>query len=190
MNTKQSTEATYELIGNDAMGWLEQAITLKLSADIILKELLAVLPQSQVVPGIREKKLACIRSFMLLTGLAFENLIKGIFVARYPNLVSKQKMDTALWSAIRKGHGISTLAKQVTILQSAELDVLVRLEEYIVWAGRYPIPMNSNQYFQSEAPRNLRTFKSTDPALVNGLFERLSEILTDERRKTGDKSNQ
>jgi hypothetical protein len=48
----------------------------------------------------------------------------------------------------QKGHGISTLANQVTS-QPAELSLLTHLEESLIWAGRYPIPMNSTQYFQT-----------------------------------------
>jgi len=177
-------EEMYEVVGQDALGWLEYAKTLKLSADLILEALTRDLPQPQVLPGVRERKLAYVRSFMLLTGLAFENLIKGIFIARNPKLVDRKKLDAKQWLAVRKGHGISTLTNQVTSLNPAELNLLTRLEEYLIWAGRYPIPMNSTQYFQtmmsnklSADPQELREFNTKDPELINSLFERLSAIL-------------
>jgi len=184
--TRQEAEEMYAFVGQDALGWLEYATTLKLSADVILQELIRISPQPQVRTGVRERKLAYVRSFMLLTGLAFENLIKGILIARQPSLVDKQKLNTKLWSSVRKGHGISTLAKKVTSLTPAELNLLTRLEEYLVWGGRYPIPRNSFDYFKSLNPKQkLGSDTSTDPKLINGLFERLSGILESERHKQG-----
>jgi hypothetical protein len=112
--------------------WFEQAKALKLSAEVILAEFSRISSQSQVQPGVTEKQLGYMRSFMLLTGLAFENLIKGIFIARDPSPVGRKKLDTRLWPSVRKGHGISTLAKMVTSLTPAELNLLSRLEEYLV----------------------------------------------------------
>jgi hypothetical protein len=181
---RQQAEEMYEIVGQDPLQWFEHANTLKLSADVILQELSRISPQPQVRPGVREKKLAYVRSFMLLTGLAFENLIKGIFIAQDPSLVDRKKLDTQLWSSVRKGHGISTLAKKVTSLSSAELNLLTRLEEYLVWGGRYPIPRNSFDYFKSLNPEARLTIDmSRDPTLISGIFNRLSDILESERDK-------
>jgi hypothetical protein len=38
------------------------------------------------------------------------------------------------------GHGIVQMAKEVTTLTSDEIDLLERLEIYLVWAGRYQLP--------------------------------------------------
>jgi excisionase family DNA binding protein len=179
-------EKTYEVVGQDALGWREKAKTLKLSADLILQELIRISPQPQVRPEVRERKLAYVHSFMLLTGLAFENLIKGIFIARNPKLVDRKKLDAKLWLAVRKGHGISTLANQVTSLNPAELNLLTRLEESVIWAGRYPIPMNSTQYFQTMKSKTLDSI--ADSELINSLFERLSAILEMERSERSERS--
>ena len=176
MSQKQDAESLYVLIGQDAQMWLEQATQLKMSADVILVELEKILPRSQVLPGVRVKKLAYIHSFMLLTGLAFENLIKGILIGRDKTVVDQQKINSRLWN-IRGGHGIAELAKRVASVTSNESDLLRRLEEYLFWAGRYPLPLNSDVYFKNQ---NLLTFKTTDIALINQLFDRLAEILKNE----------
>jgi hypothetical protein len=177
-------EEMYTLVGQDPLAWLEHAQTLKLSADVILQEFLRILPQSLALPGVRERELGYIRAFMLLTALAFENLIKGIFIARNSHLVDRQKLDGKLWSAVRKGHGISTLAQEVISLNTAERHILTRLEEHLIWASRYPIPMNSTQYFQammskklSSDPQMLMVFTTEDPEVINTLFGRLSALL-------------
>ena len=176
MSQKQETEKLFELIGQDSQMWLEQAIQLKMSADVILVELEKVLPLSQVLPGVRVKKLAYIHSFMLLTGLAFENLIKGILIGGDKTVVDQQKINNRLWN-VRGGHGIAELAKRVASVTSDELDLLRRLEEYLFWAGRYPLPLNSEVYFKSQ---NHLTFKTTDIALINQLFQNFEGILKKE----------
>ena len=188
VSAQAQAQEMYEVVGQDALGWLEHAKTLKLSADILLQELIRISPQPQVLPGVRERKLAYVRSFMLLTGLAFENLIKGIFIARNPKIVDRKMLDAQLWSAVRKGHGISILASQVISLDPAELDLLTRLEEAIIWAGRYPIPINSTQYFQTRMSNKVSLNPAVDSELINSLFERLSAILEMERSEHAERA--
>jgi hypothetical protein len=70
-------EETYRLVEGDALGWLEHGRGALLSAEVVYAALTEIMPLSQTLPGIREKKLAYMQSFMLLTAIAFENLLKG-----------------------------------------------------------------------------------------------------------------
>jgi hypothetical protein len=176
MPQRHEAEKLFELIGQDAQMWLEQAIQLKMSADVILVELEKILPLSQVLPGVRVKKLAYINSFMLLTGMAFENLIKGILIGRDKTVVDQQKINNRLWN-VRGGHGIAELGKKVRSLTPEESDLLKRLEEYLFWAGRYHLPLNSDVYFKGQ---NLLMFKTTDITLITQLFQSFEEILKKE----------
>ena len=173
MSQKLDAERLFEIVGQDPQSWLEWANQLKMSADVIWVEFEKILHLSQVLPGVREKKLSYLNSFMLLTGLAFENLIKGILVGRDKTVVDRQKIDNRLWK-VRGGHGIAELAKRVTSISSDELDLLRRLEEFLFWAGRYPLPMSSEVYFNGQ---NRLTFRTTDIALINQLFQQFAEIL-------------
>jgi hypothetical protein len=168
-------EEIYELLGQSPLTWLEQAEFLRMSAAPILGKLREVLPIPQVYPGVREQKVAFVDSFMLLMGLSFENLIKGVHIARTPSLSIDDRMK--IWKSHRGGHGISTLIKIVTRVSSSEENLLKRLEEYAFWAGRYPIPVNTNQYVKSIKPQNLRSFTMQVPALCDTLFERLASML-------------
>lgn len=187
---KQDSKRLFQIIGQDAQTWLEQAKLLKMSAEVIKAEIDNVLPLPQALPGVRERKLAYIQSFMLLNSLAFENLIKGIIIVRNPKkLVDQQKVNTMYWN-IRKGHGIAALAKKnISQISQDEFQLLKRLEEYLCWGGRYPIPLNSGTYSNSQNPKNLLTYLSTDSALINHLFSKLCEILQSEwevRSKTNN----
>jgi hypothetical protein len=83
--------------------------------------------------------LGVVSSTMLLLGLSFENLIKGVYVARNPTLVDRARLDRSLWRA-DGGHGIRVFAKSLIALEQVEEDLLDRLQTYVVWAGRFPIP--------------------------------------------------
>src|SRR4051794_30701548 len=99
-----ASSMAYDTLGRDPLLWLEQAGFLKLSANAILAELKPIYPKPQTLPGVRERKLAFIQSYMLLTGLAFENLIKGILLAKDPSLVTATSIPTMLGHG---GHGIA-----------------------------------------------------------------------------------
>jgi hypothetical protein len=181
------TDDMFSLIGRNAQDWLGAAKRLKISADIVLKHLLQIInvpyvSSSESVLELMEKQLALMEAFMMLTGFAFENLLKGIDIAKNPNLVDSKKLDTALWN-VRGGHGISSFAKKIVSLDPSEINMMERLEEYIVWAGRYPIPKLANTYSSATEPYSRRKFNSSDPELIDNLFERLTKILIEEWRK-------
>jgi hypothetical protein len=166
---------TYELLASDALSWLEQARGLRLSAEVMYGALQEVMPLSQTLPGIREKKLAYMQSFMLLAAAAFENLLKGIAVAKNPGGWKTLQEDS--------GHGISEFASAVMPLSDAESNLLRRLQEYLVWAGRYTIAKTPTRYASG---RQLRVLRSTDFSLIWGLFDRLSEVLSANVTKTSN----
>jgi len=171
MITANETESIYTRIEKDAFLWLEQAEGSLMSADVIFRALAEVLPTSQTIPGIREKKLAYIHSYMLLTAIAFESVLKGLAVA--------QKKD---WRLFRDegGHGISNYAEKITKtkLSDTESKLLKRLQEYLVWVGRYVIPMRSSRY-ASAVQEKLRSFRVEDQTIAVALFERLKQELCD-----------
>jgi hypothetical protein len=168
-------EGVYELLGQSPLTWLEQAEFLRMSAALILKKLAEILDIPQTYPGVRAQKMAFIDSYMLLMGLSFENLIKGVHILKTPSLSIEDRMK--IWKSHRGGHGISTLIKVIASVSSDEENLLKRLEEYAFWAGRYPIPVNTGQYVNSTKPQNLRSFTTRDPGLCDTLFGRLASMI-------------
>ena len=168
MTKKQKAGELFEIIGSDAYSWLGQAKRMKMVADTILPLLQAELLIPPAVPGTQQSRLAYLDSYMLLTGLAFENLIKGILIGRNPALVNGDRIESGILG--RKGHGIAEGAKSIIGLTPQELQLLGRIEEYLFWAGRYPLPLKSGIFVNSEV-QELRSYRSTDPASVNKLFD-------------------
>ena len=166
-------EDIYELLGQSPSSWLEQAELLKMSAMLILEKLIEIRDVGQAQPGIREQKLAFTQSYMMLMGLSFEDLIKGVHIVNTPSLSLEGRIK--IWTSYRGGHGISGMIKLVTSTTAKEDNLLRRLEEYAVWAGRYPIPRDTHQYQSAEKYRTLSL--PQDPALCDTLFERLASMI-------------
>jgi hypothetical protein len=175
---KDEAEELFEIVCKDAQTWLAQANQLKMSADVIEVELRDKMARFQFEHGLNEQLLAYLKSFMLLTGMAIENLIKGILVGRDSSLVNRELINKKLLP--KGGHGISEGAKRVISVSNSEHDLLRRLEEYLIWAGRYPMPLKSEVFLKSQTPENLRSFSWADFELIDKFFDRLAEILDNE----------
>lgn len=180
MTKKENAEELFETIGKDSGAWLAQAKQMKIGADTILPTLQNELLIPPAFPGTQTKRLAYIDSYMLLTGLAFENVIKGILIGRDPTLVTKERIESGILG--RKGHGIEDGAKGIISLNAQELQLLKRIEEFLFWAGRYPLPLNFGSYFNSTT-QGLRSYRSDDPASVDRIFGKLVTVLAQESKE-------
>ena len=165
------TEADlFESIHQDSYSWLRQAKQLRLAANAILPCWEAALLRRRSEPDTQEKMLAYSEAFMMLTGLAFENLFKGILYGRNPEH-SLAKSEG--------GHGIVKMAEGISSLVAREQDLLERLKLYLVWAGRYPLPKNVEKFISSWGQVSILT---DDPLVIDQLFDRFAQILSDERQ--------
>jgi hypothetical protein len=176
MVTRSESEELYELSGSEALIWLEKAQGLRYCAGILKDQLLELTNNETPAWSRRIETLGIVSSTMLLLGLAFENLIKGVYVARKPTLVDRTKLDRSLWQS-DGGHGISEFAETLIRLEPDEEELLDRLQEYIVWAGRFPIPTKSGRYHQNLSPLNKHHFSIADFDTADRLFEKLKELL-------------
>jgi hypothetical protein len=165
MRSKQDTEKLFKLIREDAQSWLAQAKQLRLSANVIFLEWEKIIQYPPSNLGVQEKMLAYSKSFMLLTGFAFENLLKGILYGRDSN--SKLARN-------KGGHGIVEMAKGIITLSSAELNLLERLETYLRWAGRYRVPLSPEVFHESQEKVSITT---EDSKIIDQLFRKLEQIL-------------
>ena len=175
MPTRAESDEQYKLLGQESLQWLEKAQGLKYCAEILKTHLLEIVnapPASR-----RVETLGVVNSTLLLLGLAFENLIKGVKIAQNPNLVDQDRFDIRLWRREDGGHGITTLAKSLLTLTSYEEELLDRLQEHILWAGRFPIPLTSVRYHDSHSPINKHQLSTADFDVANRLFDRLEKEL-------------
>ena len=105
-------------------------------------------------------------------------MIKGIRISRKPTNVTQERIESRILS--RKGHGIAEGANKIIDLTQQELKLLNRIQEYLLWAGRYPLPLKSSILLNSEN-QELRSFRSNDPLLVDKIFKKLTTVLENEK---------
>ncbi|WP_417733900.1 hypothetical protein [Roseovarius sp.] len=77
------------------------------------------------------------RPVLLMHGLAFENLIKGLLISEEPTLLNGGKLSKHLL-----GHDLVKLADRLRTVQlnSEERNLLALLSDVVPYHGRYPVP--------------------------------------------------
>ena len=175
---RKQFEEHFALTVMDPSSWLEQAQGIRVAASPVLERLLGILHEPQTRPGVRLQMLACVRGYMLLTGFAFENVLKAIAVKRGLLRTTSQKLifDPKL-KREKGGHSLTAFSRDLQLkLTLAERQYLKRLEEYTRWAGRYPVPLNSGEYADSHSGGRL-SFTTDDPRMGDVLFDKLSDLV-------------
>jgi hypothetical protein len=121
---------------------------------------------------------------MLLAGFAIENLVKGLLIARDPSVVAG-KAD----SPERLVHGVSARHLSVQLCGSAgvqlsaeEEDAVRRLEIFLLWAGRYPVPRDARRLGERHTTAepqlaSAASFSELELDVIDRLFERLAAEL-------------
>jgi hypothetical protein len=130
-------------------------------------------PPNTVAPG------------LMLSGLAIENLLKGLAVARDADLRSRIAVTKHLLPPELTSHLSVKLASLALVeLSPAERTLLERLATFIDWGGRYPVPKRPEKlaYIQGESEPPTR-WSSEDFPLVDQLFHKLRDELVHEARE-------
>lgn len=83
--------------------------------------------------------LTAIRTYMLLMGLAIENLAKGILISANPALV---KDNISLDKSLRHHNLVKFVTLSGVTMSDKEGDVLRMLTEHVTWSGCYPAPLS------------------------------------------------
>lgn len=123
--------------------WRRTAIGLKRSADIIWKQWFGIfsrLEGGQTAKATRQEVgdiYLLLPSFLLLSGLAIENALKGLPVSKEPSIVESKIQ----WKVGSGGHDLGELFKSNGFLPTSdEQEFLDALTQAVLWAGRYPVP--------------------------------------------------
>jgi len=120
-------------------------------------------------------------AWMLLTGLALENLVKAVLLKREPELAKPGRMPEWPGKGAGKGHDLAQLFDRAGVpLSAPERDFMDRLTEFILWRGRYPVPHVAERLMPREAVPGGGTpylMPANDHRLATQLFAHLSAIL-------------
>ncbi len=120
--------------------------------------------------------------YLMLVGYSFEGLGKAL-------LIQKQSPIAKNGTFIHISHNlIDIFSKAGFEVTNEEEFLLERLEQYIVWAGRYPIPKEykallPREYAIDHNPFNLGYDADADPALIMSLYKRILRELANRAKK-------
>ena len=169
-----ATTDIFDRIKDDPHAWVEQADCLFISAKLSETALRAAMRKPATISNVRVEQLAFLDSFMMLTAFAFENLIKGLGVAKGMNWKTDFQEDG--------GHGIAAYVEKATTVSTDEKNILQRLQTFSIWAGRYPMPTKSGKYQADSLQRTLSIPRDVE------LIERLKARLKAEVRAAPTRS--
>ena len=158
-------------LGRNPDSWLSSALMLKQVTDLIWWTPDWAGAESTEGPMQHVGDMTIWPVGLMLAGLALELLVKGLLIVNNPALVTAEKLDAQLTK-----HALARYLEEASIvLEEEEVALVKRLEEFITWAGRYPIP---TKFMQRKAPPMLST---SDPIIFQQLFARLSQKLDTKR---------
>jgi hypothetical protein len=141
---KDELHLYFESCSRSAPDWLEKGKGLLIIAEIINKELLDICHNYDPCPPdeIQPKFLGLIDALMLLLGFSLENAIKGYIVSHKPDYQDISELYQLKFNA-SGGHGIHEMISfNIKNITSREQDLLLRIEQSLIWAGRYNSPKN------------------------------------------------
>jgi hypothetical protein len=107
--------------------------------------------------------------YRMLMGLTFENLLKGLLIAQGRPASTDGRLAKGF-----KTHDIATLLSYLDAsavpISPEERKVLLDLQDYVVWLGRYPMSRIAEH-------QDIGTHGSDDHAIEQRLWQRLSDHL-------------
>jgi hypothetical protein len=131
--------------------WLDQADRHLYSARIIYDGIKTLLSNNNDSSGIVDQKYRALSdTYLFLMGIAFENLIKGLIISKEPAI--KNLSELKIKYGWNDNHNLSSMIfKNFNFLDKDEKDTIRRVEEYVKWAGKYPLtkkamPINTVDY--------------------------------------------
>jgi hypothetical protein len=116
--------------------------------------------------------------FMMLAGMALEDLFKAVIITREPEVVTPNPVaPTRMLHGSIANHNLVFLAGRAGIsLDPAEQVLLTRLSAFVQWSGRYPLA-KTLQAMGADGRRTIEDPKDADS--VNAAFDRARGIAWD-----------
>lgn len=173
---KRFANEQYRLACTEPYLWLRKARELRRTADLVWEQFVAEInafTQGQDSPEPFTGDVA-----MMLYGLTIENLLKA-------GLAAKGCAVGANGNFKLKVHNLQALTSELSLAVSqAEAELLERLQHFIEWAGRYPIPLLAEGLYPREmldgSKCALHGISTGDRLKIMAFIEKLSSALPTE----------
>jgi hypothetical protein len=163
---KSSLNGNFEKVAADPRAWLHSASRLKRAAQTLAA--LGIQSDAEMLhKRPRARKPVFIRLFpvwMMLNGMALESVTKGVLVLQDPKIRTTEPRFF--------GHDLFWLLETAKVgLDQYEQDLVGRLIDCVIWAGRYPVPKTQDTYYPTAT-------YGADRTIFDRLFNRVKALLT------------
>jgi len=189
--TEEQLAAAHAAVTRDWREWERKSLALRRAALLLHEQI-----NREWVPGLylseakesdpeRESEPDLNAPRTMLNGMAIESLIKGIWVRHHDPFDAKGKYLL--------GHHkpIELLRDLGIFFHEVEEELLIRLESYVIWAGKYPTAMRVEHMLPQQSSSGMMVYPAfsmhrTDEETFRTLFIRLRSILDDEAGSLGE----
>ncbi len=118
-----------------------------------------------------------LQEFMLLAGCAIEAIAKGVYIRR-----KQVKAGDGRFPAAVRGHDVRRLLKELDVALTTDEEALLRrLQTFVLWAGRYPVPLDVADMVPGYLPEGgfgpPNLYRPNDGEMFQALFARLEQLL-------------
>ena len=175
-----SQQHDYELAAREPSLWLGHARRLGHAAGAVHREFEHVYADHRALRDAWDEDRLLFGPYLLLSGMAIENLLKAALLQRRPELVRDGQLTKSGLGG-GSGHNLTVMAREVSpALAERHADLLARLQAQVVWGGRYPVPLRAEHFVgqpRAGGRGNLRTFRTSDPIEIQALFDELAAMV-------------
>jgi hypothetical protein len=173
-SNKDFWDKQQRLLAENPRSWKLEAESLKRAADILWETWEQDWRYEETLKVGDECQPPVASIAMMLFGLCIENLVKSI-------LVSKNRMLDEKGRLKEKTHDLLKLFKKAEVnLDNDENYLVERLEQFIIWAGRYPIPLEAENKRPRTLPSGgfapLNILYGNDKKIIDRLIDKLQSL--------------
>ncbi|MEI7526417.1 MAG: hypothetical protein WCJ95_18865 [Mariniphaga sp.] len=107
------------------------------------------------------------QSYFLLMGLAFENILKGLIISIEPDLENENEYEKKYNFSFK--HNLEAMfEKNFRSLTIPEKELIDRLQSYLIWMSKYPVPKKSKI-----SENTTKHLKFTDNECLTTLYQEI-----------------
>jgi hypothetical protein len=155
----------YEIRKTTPELWVLEARRLKVGGDLLFdayKKDLDLLEKNGNPLILKNLELSKVAS--LIFGLAIEDLLKAIILSKTQQLKMNHKL-------------IDLSEKAGITLTDVQSDIVKRLQTYVVWSGRYPVPKTKNDMLLNQRASNRDSFPLPLQPFERPIYNDLYDLL-------------
>jgi hypothetical protein len=168
----------YNLACVDPYLWICKAKEVRRAADFLWQQFLSEIQDFSSGKDLKDELFGSVA--LMLYGLVVEILLKAGLAAKGLAISSTGKFG-------KKSHNLQSLAQDLGLrLSNAENELLERLQNFVEWAGRYPIPLRKEGLYPRDlldgSKCSLCNISTGDEKKIAKLLLKIEELLPSEEK--------